>query len=50
MATSLVEINSATVTDAEAERIWQNTTEEDEDNRSVCCNKSSMARKDRNRK
>ena len=36
--------------DAEAERIWQNTTEEDEDNRSVCCNKSSMARKDRNRK
>ena len=30
---SLVKTNSAT--DAEAERIWQNTTEEDYDNRSV---------------
>ena len=39
---SLVKTNSAT--DAEAERIWQNTTEEDYDNRSVVTRASLLER------
>ena len=39
---SLVETDSAT--DAEAERIWQNTTEDDEDNRSIVTRAASLER------